>query len=343
MLTHLAAATCVSLLLIALLFRPIRIPGRVDITLGLLSGAGFFLYLASLRTSWLLPLVLAGPVACNRSLKAGFDLPTRSPLIDAGLAGLLIVSGIIGYVWSHEPVAARFYDLLALYMFCEPLVLMILKLPDDMIEGRRRARIAIIGISTVIGPLMAIGAASGLGEISATIGAGLTLTLSFVVVACAPQLLKTWQTAEATSTSRPALDAREQKILGRLRGLMVTDEAFRDPDLTLSRLSRRLEVPEHRLRRIIHLGEGGRNFSLYLNGYRIAAVKAALETEEDATILSLALEAGYNSLSAFNRAFLALEDVTPSAYRRARMAARTANTSAATDATPDAAIAVKAT
>lgn len=344
MLSHLAAATSACLLLIALLLRHVRtLPGRIDIRLGLVAGAAFFAYLASQRPQWLLPLMLAGPVACNRSLKAGFELPSRRPLTDAVLAVGLTVAGILGYVWLHNPLAARLYDGLALYLFCEPLVLVILKWPDDMVEGRRRLRIALIGISAIIGPVVAIGTATGLGQIAAAIGAALTLSLCFIVVAFAPRLLSTWQAPQAGPVAPPALDPREQKILGRLRTLMEADQVFRDPALTLSSLARKLEVPEHRLRRIIHLGEGGRNFSLYLNRYRIAAVKAALETDTDATILALALEAGYNSLSAFNRAFQASEGVTPTAYRRARIAARTANTSDATVPAPDTAIAVKAT
>ncbi|MDC7675745.1 helix-turn-helix domain-containing protein [Asticcacaulis machinosus] len=344
MLPLLAAATASALLMIALWLRHVAyLPGRTDIRLGLISGSAFYIYLASQRPAWLLPLVLAGPVACNRSLKAGFELPLRRPVTDAGVAVILLTAGLTGYIWPHDAMAARLYDGLALYLFCEPLGLMILKWSDDMVEGRRRLRVALIGISAIIGPVVAIGTATGSGETAATIGAALTLTLSFIVSAFAPRLLNTWRAPPITPSSTPALDAREQKILGRLRALMATDEAFRDPALTLSSLARRLEVPEHRLRRIIHLGEGGRNFSLYLNSYRIAAIKAALETDEDITILALALEAGYNSLSAFNRAFMASEGVTPTAYRRARMAARTANPIAATEPAPDTTTAVKAT
>lgn len=105
-------------------------------------------------------------------------------------------------------------------------------------------------------------------------------------------------------------------MLRRLR--QVIGEVYTDPALTLSSLARRLDVPEHRLRRVIHLGEDQRNFSTWLNSYRISAFKARID--EDDTILALALAVGYNSLSAFNRAFKAVEGVTPSAFRAARKA-----------------------
>lgn len=69
-------------------------------------------------------------------------------------------------------------------------------------------------------------------------------------------------------------------------------------------------MAEHRLRRVIHAGEGEDHFSRYLNRWRIEAFKA--RGHEEASVLELALAVGYNSLSAFNRAFKASEGGTPS-------------------------------
>ena len=62
---------------------------------------------------------------------------------------------------------------------------------------------------------------------------------------------------------------------------------------------------------------GHRNFVAVLNGFRLAEVKAALvdPTQEDVTIITIALDAGFGSLGRFNRAFREAEGMTPSEYR----------------------------
>jgi AraC-like DNA-binding protein len=83
----------------------------------------------------------------------------------------------------------------------------------------------------------------------------------------------------------------------------------------------RVGVPEYRLRRLINQRLGHRNFAAYLNGFRLAEVKAALAdpAQRDVPILTIALDAGFGSLAPFNRAFRDAEGMTPSDYReRAR-------------------------
>jgi AraC-like DNA-binding protein len=62
---------------------------------------------------------------------------------------------------------------------------------------------------------------------------------------------------------------------------------------------------------------GYRNFSSFLNHYRIAAVKEAMQQPDNARtpILTLAMDVGFNSIATFNRAFLNESGVTPSEYR----------------------------
>ena len=57
---------------------------------------------------------------------------------------------------------------------------------------------------------------------------------------------------------------------------------------------------------------------MFLNGYRIADAKAALGDAGQAQVpvLTIALDAGFNSLGPFNRAFKAETGLTPTAYRR---------------------------
>lgn len=82
----------------------------------------------------------------------------------------------------------------------------------------------------------------------------------------------------------------------------------------------KLGVPKYRLRRLINQRLGHRNFSAFLNGYRLDEVMAALvdASKADVTILTIALDAGFQSIGPFNRAFKARTGVTPSDYRRSK-------------------------
>jgi AraC-like DNA-binding protein len=94
---------------------------------------------------------------------------------------------------------------------------------------------------------------------------------------------------------------------------------YREPGLTLASLSRRLGVNTAYLSRGINEGLG-QNFSEMVNGMRAEAVAERLDSQDGAVdLLDLAFEMGFGSKSSFNRAFLTLYGVSPSAYRdRAR-------------------------
>jgi AraC-like DNA-binding protein len=101
---------------------------------------------------------------------------------------------------------------------------------------------------------------------------------------------------------------------------MTVDRAYRQEGLSIGQLAQRLGLPEYRLRQLINQGLGYRNFASFLNFYRIAEAKAALvdSAQAEVPILTIALDAGFNSLGPFNRAFKAQTGMTPSEFRRLR-------------------------
>lgn len=116
----------------------------------------------------------------------------------------------------------------------------------------------------------------------------------------------------------PDVDPRDQLLLDELKTAMEADKVFTEPGLTIRILAETLKTPEHRLRSLINAGLGYRNFSGFLNYYRIEAIKEAFAKPENSRIpvLTIALDHGYNSLAPFNRAFRDIEGMTPTAYRR---------------------------
>jgi AraC-like DNA-binding protein len=102
---------------------------------------------------------------------------------------------------------------------------------------------------------------------------------------------------------------------------MVEGKAYRDDGLSITSLSQTLGVQEYRLRRLINGQLGHRNFSAFVNGYRLVEAEAALAdpSQAEVPILTIALDAGFGSIGPFNRAFKAHTGLTPTEYRRARV------------------------
>jgi AraC-like DNA-binding protein len=111
-------------------------------------------------------------------------------------------------------------------------------------------------------------------------------------------------------------------LLRRLEHLMTVERAYRREGLTIGSLSAELGVPEYRLRQLINEGLGHRNFNAFLNRYRIEEAKAALADagQKEVPVLTIAMDAGFQSLGPFNRAFKAATDLTPTEFRRLAMA-----------------------
>jgi AraC-like DNA-binding protein len=117
-------------------------------------------------------------------------------------------------------------------------------------------------------------------------------------------------------------DAVAPALLRRLDRLMSVERIYRQEGLTIAMLAAKLEVPQHRLRQAINEGLGHRNFNAFLNRYRIDEAKAALAdaSQRDVPVLTIAMDAGFQSIGPFNRAFKADTGTTPTEFRRDALA-----------------------
>ena len=117
-------------------------------------------------------------------------------------------------------------------------------------------------------------------------------------------------------------DPVQARLAGRLAQLMGEERAYRDEDLGIAWLATRLAVPEYRLRRLINQHLGHRNFSAYVNQYRLAEAMRALAdpAQSDRPVLTIALDAGFQSIGPFNRAFKSRTGLTPTEFRRKHQA-----------------------
>ena len=197
----------------------------------------------------------------------------------------------------------------------------------DLIERRRRLRVAVVGASAGYIVLMQLATLFGLRvtapeslslvSAAALVAIAAGVAWSLLGIAGGDALFPVQETA-APATGPIDLDLSDRQLLASMEHSMRVDRLYRQERLTIGELALRHAVPEHRLRRLINKGLGHRNFSSYLNGFRVADARGALADPEqaDVPILTIAMDAGFGSLGPFNRAFRLETGMTPTEYRK---------------------------
>jgi AraC-like DNA-binding protein len=203
--------------------------------------------------------------------------------------------------------------------------------PADLVEGRRRLRVFIVGAAALYGGSNAIlqilisgrDAADVANTANAAVLAGIVTAICYSMLrVAAPDLFPIASVVPAVTTapgqSIVAQDAADQRLVDALTRLMADERIYRHDNITIGTLATKLAVPEYKLRRLINQRLGYRNFNVFLNNHRIEEAKAALAdpSQAEVPVITIAMDAGFQSLGPFNRAFKATTGVTPTEYRR---------------------------
>lgn len=106
-----------------------------------------------------------------------------------------------------------------------------------------------------------------------------------------------------------------KQIVAKLKKVMNEKELFRNPNLKVGDLAREIDVPGHQLSRILN-DSLQKNFTLFVNEYRINAACKMLSYQTNFTIEAVGDEVGFNSKSTFFAAFKKIKGLTPNAYMR---------------------------
>ena len=205
---------------------------------------------------------------------------------------------------------------------------------SDLVEGRRRVRVFIVSAAALYGGLNAVLqislSGSGSAEIANTVNSAV---LAAVVAAISIAMMRVDGAdlfpappevqAEASEAAVVESSAADQKLIDALMRLMGDERIYRHDNVTIGALATKLGIPEYRLRRLINQRLGYRNFNVFLNEHRIAEAKAALAdpSQAEVPVITIAMDAGFQSLGPFNRAFKATTGVTPTEYRRLKASA----------------------
>ncbi len=109
---------------------------------------------------------------------------------------------------------------------------------------------------------------------------------------------------------------RDATLKKALDALMTEKQLYKDSNLTLARVAKRLSVPARDVSVATNRTTGD-NFSRFINDYRIGHARQAL-LETDLPITEIMFESGFVSKSTFNTEFRRATGQTPSQFRAAR-------------------------
>ena len=258
-----------------------------------------------------------------------------SPLALAA-AALLMGVGLVG-MWVRgtdwQAVTVVVHSLLGLGFIVAALVTVLRGWRQDLVEARRRLRAMILvlcggySMAVLIVELVLRASAPSpqLLLVNAILLAALLFGLACVVLDVSSPVRSAfgWTAPVGPTAVEPAevrARDREKELIAKLQELMTHNAGYRDANVAIAPLAARLGVPEKKLREVINRRLGFKNFPGYVNAFRIEEVTRRLQdpSQDDIPILTMALEAGFGSIVAFNRAFKERYGVTPSTYRAHR-------------------------
>jgi AraC-like DNA-binding protein len=203
----------------------------------------------------------------------------------------------------------------------------------DLVEGRRRLRVFIVSAAALYGGINAVlqilvsgrEAADVANTANAALLAGIVAAICYSMTRVAAvdlfpvaPVVTAVANVPAASVAPPESGAADQRLVDALLRLMADERIYRHDNITIGTLATKLRIPEYRLRRLINQRLGYRNFNVFLNNHRIEEAKAALAdpAQAEVPVITIAMDAGFQSLGPFNRAFKATTGVTPTEYRR---------------------------
>ena len=134
--------------------------------------------------------------------------------------------------------------------------------------------------------------------------------LTIIAALCAQKIKELSNSVKKSFTSSNA-------YFKKLEYLMCIEKIYRNPNLSLSSTAETLGISACYLSSMVN-AILKRSFIDYVNGHRVADVKKNLHSKEyeHYTIVSVGLESGFNSKSAFYQAFKKITGITPTMYKK---------------------------
>ncbi len=107
------------------------------------------------------------------------------------------------------------------------------------------------------------------------------------------------------------------RMLDRLRAYMEDEKPYLEPELTLDNLAEELRVSRNHLSEAINRYTGMKFFD-FVNSYRVEEARRLLMLDS-CSVITAAMQSGFNTKQTFNTAFKKHTGMTPSAFRKSAM------------------------
>ncbi len=148
-----------------------------------------------------------------------------------------------------------------------------------------------------------------------------TVVVHFALVVRNPEMYREYKDQTTTIRERKTrLEGIDVPMsLDLLRESMERDKIYRNPNLQLEGAADRVNLTPPQLSELINR-HTGKNFTTYVNEYRVAEAKEQLTERPDKSVLNIAFDCGFASKSSFNSVFRAMTGSSPREYRTARKA-----------------------
>ncbi|NVK21340.1 MAG: helix-turn-helix transcriptional regulator [Kangiellaceae bacterium] len=144
--------------------------------------------------------------------------------------------------------------------------------------------------------------------------AAVTYYLSFMAYRQPKIDLKQIYPPESLENAQETFSESHGTVVNQLEQVLQEQKLYLDPSLNVSRLAQELDISPTNLSLIIN-SHYKQSFRSLINDYRLKDIKAKLlDPNNKASILSLALESGFNSEASFYRVFKATTGLTPRAF-----------------------------
>lgn len=115
------------------------------------------------------------------------------------------------------------------------------------------------------------------------------------------------------------IETKEVNLLTRkLATIMEKEQLYKNPNLKLPDVAKRLNILPHRLSQLINENLG-KSFSLFINEYRVQEAQQQLLIKEEYTLEAIGYECGFNSKSSFYATFKKLTGTTPAKYKNQKV------------------------
>lgn len=106
-----------------------------------------------------------------------------------------------------------------------------------------------------------------------------------------------------------------QNVVTNLKQMMDQDELFKDPNISLKEVAKRIGITPHKLSQILNINMK-QSFPNVLGEYRIEAAKKMIAEMPNYSIESIGYECGFNSKSSFYNVFKKHTGMTPFQFKK---------------------------